>query len=81
MVYTPLQIRSVNADEWVSDFYLDVYKNDIANEKDIYFAKFQKETEQKKPKIQENQAKIATLAKEKDTFTLMYSLANTTYQY
>lgn len=36
VIYSPLEIKSVDCEEWIEDFYDNIYQNCINKEEDIY---------------------------------------------
>ena len=76
VIYAPLEIKTTNTDEWISDFYCNLFQNEIANLDKIYLVKSLKPMPPKP--VSQNQA---TLSRGHDTFTLFVSSPNANYQY
>jgi hypothetical protein len=78
VVYTPLEIKSSNFDEWVEDFYENIYQNCMHNEEDIYVV--EKKLPLKKQELPEN-GHIANIARSLNTLSLVVRRGNQRYEY
>ena len=76
VIYAPLEIKTINTDEWISDFYGNIYQNELANLDNIYLIKNIKQLPPKP--VSQNQA---TLSHGSDSFTLFIASPNANYQY
>lgn len=77
VVYSPLEIRSNTADEWVPDFYENLYQNQIAQEQDVYLVTHQK-VELLGTTTTTN---MAVLSKNKDLLSLAIKTQTHSYHY
>lgn len=75
VVFTPLELKHVNADDWIFDFYENIVQNEIADEKDIVFLT------NKKPEPEENLVGTAGVTKKEDLFTLRVNKKSEQYVY
>jgi hypothetical protein len=73
VVYTPLEIKSSSQDEWIGDYYLGIFQNEIENTADI--AVVQQKV------FRKPNGPTASLSKGHGTFTLMATAPESSYQY